>query len=805
MSPTTFASTRLRFAVLAFALCALPGCFLFGGDDSGAGDDTTNDCANNADCESGDVCAANRCVSEGSIGTGGSCSANRDCSTGLFCSPVGVCAPAGTGEEGDPCASGAECSRDLVCQLYGFGGTCVAAGTADLAEDCSTTADCVAGLACGAGGTCVRTVDAYPPFAGVTCAADAPPFKVFFQVPRPGSVLPDFFRLPFPNDARVKADGTLDLSDFPRPGPSILGVDLVDLYADALSEDFDGFSSVANITFRLSKEFNFDTLGTDGNPGANVFFVDITDPQAAEFGSNRGRSFGYDSGPSLYECQHTLQVAPNRHDPLLPGHTYAVWLSSAIRSAAGEQAAQDADLAAVLSDTQPTDATLARVWTQYANFRTYLVDQGLTASSVAGATVFTVQDTTGKMEKLAAAVEAGSLPTLSSLTLCDGSTPSPCEIAGDTERVCGDSSGAFWEVHGRMSVPNFQQGTMPYEFPPQGGAITYDGEGDPVVANTIDVCFALTIPKSTAPGTGWPLVVHAHGTGGTFKAAVGNGIAEQLATASTPMATLTFDGIGHGERRGTSSRDPDGLVFNVVNPRAARDNHLQGAVDVVQALRVAQVPAFQVGAVAADFDPSRTYYFGHSQGSNVGILGVAVTDLAPAAIFSGAGSYLSDGIMHKTSPVDAAAALEVVVGEALSNGHPIMTIWQTFFDRIDPVNFDPLMITRPPAGVASKHVYMSWGQDDTFSPEDTLNITARAMRLHLAEPVLESISSVGSMPRPISLNREGGDLVDRTAVCVQYASDGSYDGHFVSNRNAAAVADWTAFLMSAAAGTPVLP
>jgi len=42
-------------------------------------------------------------------------------------------------------------------------------------------------------------------------------------------------------------------------------------------------------------------------------------------------------------------------------------------------------------------------------------------------------------------------------------------------------------------------------------------------------------------------------------------------------------------------------------------------------------------------------------------------------------------------------------------------------------------------------------------------------------------------------------------VVVQYASDGTYDGHFVSTRNPAAVVDWTAFLMSMALGTPVLP
>jgi len=796
----TLASTRL-LALAAAAL--LSGCFLFGGDDTSTADDAPTDCATNDECD-GEVCAAGRCVAEGSIGLGGTCSANRDCATSLFCTPNGVCGPAGTGGEGDPCSSGADCEKDLFCQLYGFGGTCTASGTADLGDACEASTDCIAGLACGEGGTCGRAVDAYPPFAGVTCPADSTPFKVFFQVPKAGVALTDFFKLPFPNDARVNADGTLNMTDFPRPGPSIIGVDLIDLYADALSEDFDGFSSVANVTFRMSKEFDFDTIGANGE---NVHFVDVTDPLDADFGSDRSRSFSYDPGQNLYECQHTLQVAPQRHDPLLPGHTYAIYISNAVRSAAGEAPTLDADLAIVLGDTEPADADLARAWNAYANFRAYLADQSLTTADLAGATVFTVQDTVGKAEALAAEVLAGPLPSLTDLTLCDGATTSPCEIAGDTERVCGTSGGSFWEIHGRMSVPNFQQGIMPYDFPVMGGQIDYTA-GVPQQNGTIDVCFALTVPKTAAVGAGYPLVVHAHGTGGSFKAAVDNQIAEELASASTPMATLTFDGIAHGERRGQSTRDSDGLVFNVVNPRAARDNHLQGSVDVMQALRVAQIADFTVGAVDVSFDDTKAYYFGHSQGANVGIIGVAVTDLAPAAIFSGAGSYLSEGILSKTSPVNAADGLSAVVGEPIGNGHPMMTIWQTFFDRIDPVNFDPLILQRPPAGVASKHVFMSWGSGDTYSPESTMNITARAMRLQIAAPVVLAISGLATVNRPVTANRTGGDTEMRTAAMFQYAPPTGVDGHFVSTRVSQAVTDWVNFLTSAAesgTGTPTVP
>ena len=66
------------------------------------------------------------------------------------------------------------------------------------------------------------------------------------------SIPADFYRLPFPNDLRVRADGTLDLSDFPRPGLTLLGVDLVDLYADAAEADFAGFASIDVVSFRFS-------------------------------------------------------------------------------------------------------------------------------------------------------------------------------------------------------------------------------------------------------------------------------------------------------------------------------------------------------------------------------------------------------------------------------------------------------------------------------------------------------------------------------------------------------------------------
>ena len=147
-------------------------------------------------------------------------------------------------------------------------------------------------------------------------------------------------------------------------------------------------------------------------------------------------------------------------------------------------------------------------------------------------------------------------------------------------------------------MPIYQAGTAPYETPAQGGGIAETG-GVPAPVRTEEVCFALTIPKGgSTPAAGWPLVVYHHGTGGSMRSFISDGVAAKLASGATPAAVLGFDAVEHGARKGGSTKKSDDLVFNPLNPRAARDNFLQGAVDILQALRVSSVAL--TGGIVAD-------------------------------------------------------------------------------------------------------------------------------------------------------------------------------------------------------------
>jgi len=799
---------RLCFALLLAV--AIPGCTLIdddeasgsGGDGDGDGDGSAGSpCALNTDCDTGLVCSAGLCQSPGTIGVGGPCSATRDCTTGLFCNETGICAPGGAGGVGDRCITGADCLPELTCVKFGFGGTCEEAGEGDIGEACMATTECLPGMACGADGTCRGSSEAFPPFEGAECADDESPFRIFFEVPRAGAQLADFFRLPFPTDVRVDDAGNLDMSDFPRPGPGILGFDIVDRYVEALVADFDGFSTMAPVYFRFSSRLQFDV------PTLNeaIEYVDITG-EAPEFGTSRSFRYRYTTSRTQYNCQNRLSVRNTTRQPLLPGHTYAVYVTTDVLSEDGSAAAaQDSDLAAVLGDTRPTDADLGAAWDKHQPFRDYLADQTIAADSIAGVAVFTVQDPTARMAALAAAAAAEDPPILQDLTLCDTGVTSPCEAGGS--RTCGAPNNDYFEIHGRVRIPIYQRGTAPYEFPELGGDIALGGGGAPEKQRDELVCFAMTVPKVDAPVDGFPLIVFGHGTGGSFRSFINNGVGPGLATSAAPMVTIGFEGVVHGDRRNGSTRDPDDLMFNIVNPLSARDNNLQGAVDVLHLFRLPEVGTISVAGVPDfELDGAAVNYFGHSQGSNVGTPALAVSDVAAGAVLSGAGAFLTDSLTAKTSPVNSLEALKLVLNEpGLDADHPVMSVLQNFFDSSDMVNYAPLLVRRPPDGVASKHVYMSYGATDTFSPAETLQAMARSTGLDQVAGDPDDLG-VGTTERPVTLNVTAGDGPGRTAAVFQYAAPDGVDGHFVAFQVPQAVADWTAFLTSLIAdGVPAVP
>jgi hypothetical protein len=634
---------------------------------------------------------------------------------------------------------------------------------------------------------------------GETCHDDAGPTQAYFHVPR-GSNDGDFYRLPFPNDVRLNG-GKISLAGHPTPGSGLLGFDVVDRYLRDLEKTADGFSAYPTVLFRFSAPVD---LGGTLKQSGTVRWVDVTNPQKS---NELGMRWAGTTDRNAYICNNWMGVRPQLGIPLKSGHTYAVFITTTALDSHGSAIQVSPDLTALVAPSAPSDPALASEWPKYQPLRDWAALQtDISASSILNATVFTVGHAQAIGPKLAAAVTSAPAPTASGWVRC-GDAPSPCpQATGD--RACGTPDPAFDELHALVSLPIFQQGTEPYATPADGGDIALGADGTPQMQRMESVCMALTVPKAAMPAGGWPLLIYAHGTGGSFRSHVGEGVAKRLSLLAgrLPAAVLGIDQVEHGTRRGSSTGTPDDLFFNFANPLAARGNPLQGAADQMALARFAaafDVPASQ-SPTGAEIKVGKLAFWGHSQGATEGGIAMPYTTGVLGVVLSGEGASLVDGLLGKKSPVDIADGLPFVLEDIGKVGeqHPVLALLQNDFDADDPLNHAAFLVSSAVAPANLKHVFQPYGQGDTFAPTTTERTFALAAQLAEASPPAAVVPDpIGgpAMPAPLSGNATIGG-VPITAVVRQYAPGASYDGHFVAYQNDVASADVDRFLLGALSG-----
>jgi predicted esterase len=769
-------------------------------------------CSEGEPCRPGLACNADEvCEPSGETKPGRACVLSAECARGQCLARQ--CVAAGEGEAKAGCSSDADCAQGLRCAPQGLSLVCVAEGSGDVGAACATSADCFAGLGCFGDQCAPPPVGLTPvgqPWTGASCAEPvARDVKAYFEVPgAEGADEGDFFRLPFPSDVRLNR-GKVDLSGFPTPGAGLLGVDPVELYVDALGERA-GWGAYPTLYFRFSGTFDFDSLSESA-----LRFVDVTD--SADPKPVYWSRFVTD-GRSNYICENFLAVRVPLGRPLTPGHTYAAFVlgeaggKTFVGREDGKAIVRSDNLSAVLAEEEPGDAALAAAHAAFTPLRDYFAaydgdDVALTPDNVLTATVFTVDpDLREPMTQLAQAVAAGDPPTASRWVQCGENAVSPCPQA-EGDRGCSEDADGYDEYQALLSLPIFQQGEAPYLTPADGGAV------DPSQPVYKDVCVSLTVPEGASPSAGWPTVVFAHGTGGNFRSHVRPEVAGVLAAATPKLAVLGIDQVEHGPRRGDSLESPNDLFFNFLNPAAALGNPLQGAADQLSVARFARtldVDAATSTGSALKLDPSKLFFFGHSQGATEGSLMLPFGDDYGAAVLSGNGASLHDALRTKTAPQNVAAALPIilqdpamvdaVLGPGVTRYHPVLALLQQWIDPADPLSFAPLLAA-PLRDHAGKHVFQLFGVEDSYSPPVTMATFAVAAGLKqitphesAEEPFTDSLSPAVA----VGYQAASGAF---TLGMRQYGAPAT-DGHFVAFDNQAANDDWVLFLTGAAGDTP---
>ena len=182
---------------------------------------------------------------------------------------------------------------------------------------------------------------------------------------------------------------------------------------------------------------------------------------------------------------------------------------------------------------------------------------------------------------------------------------------------------------------------------------------------------------------------------------------------------------------------------------------------------------------------------------------------------SGNGGDLTMSLLHKSKPVDIAAAIPYALFDVNDKGsaaggdlHPVLALFQTYFEEADPVNYARRLRREPVGGGAPKaHVFMTYGVGDSYSPEQTMEAYARAARLPLVTPRLvdelfakKDSPALSEVTPPLMANISG-----KTLGLRQYMPDGDDNGHFVASSTTDGAADVTRFMLGALAGeTPAI-
>jgi predicted esterase len=583
----------------------------------------------------------------------------------------------------------------------------------------------------------------------------ADPATAIFAVPDV-DLADDFYALPFPNDRWRDPDGTLDLSRFPTNSL------LVDAYR-AAAEELDGFGLNQPVYARFDSELDPGSLPTAAESTgerASVYLVDI-DPASPE----RGRRV-----PALvrFRARATQTIGPNhlvvRPYPgfgLAGGTTYAAVVTDRTRSASGGDVLAAASFRALAEGRG--DPALAAV---YAPLFAWLDEPGGDErADVVTAAVFTTQRATSIAPAIRSGVFAAPAPVATNVM------EMPLPEVQDLRIFVGD-----------YEAPNFQRGDVPYRNAP-AGKILVGADGAAIVQRMEPMRFGLTVPVGPMPAAGWPIAIYQHGTSGDHLTFVEDQTATVLAAQG--IAVISTDQVLHGPRNPGGDEQID--FFNVGNPYAMRDNSLQGAADAWSQMRLALGLAIPDGQSAIRFDPSKLFFFGHSQGGSTGPAFVAFEPALKGAVLSGTAGLLSLSLLHKTKPLDVASLLQTFLrDEPLDEDNPSLALCQMWFERADGINYAPMMVRAPGLGpdgtrLAPRNIFQTEGFTDTYTPNPAIEAMAVAIGGDLVQgpdhadvPGLTALRGRAVLAPPFSNN--AGAV---TAVLAQYRSRPDSDGHYV--------------------------
>ncbi len=530
--------------------------------------------------------------------------------------------------------------------------------------------------------------------------------------------------IPWPSDLYRDGGGHLKIPFAHQPK-----IPLLDNIITAIEESTGGFGTSSTLYLSCDGEMDLSKLPADAASSmletSSLQLINI-DRNSNFYGERLPLIWKFRDSGTQYLPSNTLYVRLLEGFVLRPSTKYALVLS--------QSAAKPAQNFLEALKAERPEGLDPQVWQNFAPLRDYLSEHPL---ELATASVFTTQDPVGELFRLQEYVNQ---------------LPAPVIITVESKGIREGRPDDFELFTGTYQAPRFQKGEIPYEKIGEG-EIIFDDQGTPVVQGEETLRFALSVPLTQMPEGGWPVVLFAHGTGGSYTSFVSNEVADFCAAQG--LAVLSMDQIHHGPRSNGACSNGDKTCvtmkfFNFLVPKAARDNLRQSAVDLISLMKLARnfsIPEnVSVNGGAVQLNPQKVGFMGHSQGSLNGPLFLAVEPSIPGGVLSGGGADLALSLEQKKEPYDMSKTisgfLQLPSSDAIDRWHPVMMFLQMFIEPGDAINYAQYWFDNPPEGYKPKNLFMTSGLEDLYTPHETANALAAAGRVPIIGEMTDEIPAL---------------------------------------------------------------
>ena len=472
---------------------------------------------------------------------------------------------------------------------------------------------------------------------------------------------------PFPSDRFTVPDASQITGrrvSLPKPDCAVRPTDCANL--DVINT-LDGFNVQPRLSIPFDGPIDVDTVTSD-----TVFLIRLGLGRRDGAGSRR-----VGINQTVWDvATNTLHVEA---DELLDQHTrYALIVTRGIRDTLGRPVERAPAFLKVL-----LGLNVGQTKEQKA-YRLALLEAVLTAAvlgvrshDVVGASVFTTQSVSALLEKVRAQVALAPPPAVD-FAIGPGGTRAVYPLSALTDITSVRQTGTA----PTFSLPAITPFTFLSQLAPGAvGAVAFGKYlspdylaadrtiplsgtrvGTPEMRGVNEIYFNLVLPAGPPPPHGWPVMISGHGSGADKQLA-----AYLLGTtmAAHGIATIAINAVGHGFgplstltlSRGTEpaitlpaggrgiDTNANGQITSTegsfaLAPRGIirdRDARIQTAADLMQLVRAIAAGMDVDGDGAADLDPARIYYFGHSLGGNYGAVFLAAEPSVRAGVLAAPG------------------------------------------------------------------------------------------------------------------------------------------------------------------------